>query len=242
MKCLIIAAGQGTRLADLGDSKPLVPLMGKPLIMRVIETARQGGATEFYVVTGYQAQKVKSALEAYAEQQNVAIHFVDNDEWLKQNGISVLKAKELLDEPFFLLMSDHMFDSSILSHLTQSAQSDERQFSVVLAVDSRLEDNPLVDLDDVTKVKQVEGFIKDIGKTIPQYNAFDTGIFYCTPDLFSALEESIENGDSSLSGGIKVLAAKQKAGIMDIGNATWIDVDNEEMFKKAEIVLGEKEK
>jgi 1L-myo-inositol 1-phosphate cytidylyltransferase / CDP-L-myo-inositol myo-inositolphosphotransferase len=239
MKCLIIAAGQGTRLSGVGDSKPLVPLLGTPLIIRVIETACKGGATVFYVVVGYRSEKVREILTIYAQDSGVVIHFIENDEWWKQNGISVLKARGIIDEPFFLLMSDHIIEASILSRLKEKCSDTRCPFSVVLAVDTRLENNPLVDLDDVTKVRmEVEtGNIMGIGKTIPIYNAFDTGIFYCKPALFDALAESVERGDSSLSGGIRVLCSEMKAGVMDIGEASWIDVDNEEMLKKAEILI-----
>ncbi len=47
MKCLIIAAGKGSRLQQRGDSKPLVPILGIPLIERVIRTAMEAGAHEF---------------------------------------------------------------------------------------------------------------------------------------------------------------------------------------------------
>lgn len=43
MKCLIIAAGQGSRLQSKGESKPLVSLLGVPLIERVIRSAIAGG-------------------------------------------------------------------------------------------------------------------------------------------------------------------------------------------------------
>ena len=39
MKCLIIAAGKGSRLRQQGESKPLIPVLGLPLIERVIRTA-----------------------------------------------------------------------------------------------------------------------------------------------------------------------------------------------------------
>ena len=41
MKCLIIAAGKGSRLRQLGDSKPLIPILGVPLIERVIRIAME---------------------------------------------------------------------------------------------------------------------------------------------------------------------------------------------------------
>ncbi|MBW1612904.1 MAG: NTP transferase domain-containing protein [Deltaproteobacteria bacterium] len=47
MKCLIIAAGRGSRLSGKGDSKPLIPLLGLPLIERVILTATNAGLTDF---------------------------------------------------------------------------------------------------------------------------------------------------------------------------------------------------
>ena len=58
MKCLILAAGKGSRLSRKGDTKPLVPLLGLPLIERVIVTARMSGFRDFYVVTGYNGKNV----------------------------------------------------------------------------------------------------------------------------------------------------------------------------------------
>ena len=47
MKCLIIAAGRGSRLRQRGDSKPLVSILGIALIERVIRTAVEAGADDF---------------------------------------------------------------------------------------------------------------------------------------------------------------------------------------------------
>ena len=62
MKCLIIAEGQGTRLKSKGEVKPLVSVLGVPLIERVIRTAIDAGADDFYVFLGYKAQQVSSFL------------------------------------------------------------------------------------------------------------------------------------------------------------------------------------
>ena len=47
MKALILAAGMGTRLRPIGDTKPLVTLLGLSLIERVILTAKKSGIKEF---------------------------------------------------------------------------------------------------------------------------------------------------------------------------------------------------
>ena len=39
MTCLIIAAGKGSRLLQGGKSKPLIPILGIPMIERIIRTA-----------------------------------------------------------------------------------------------------------------------------------------------------------------------------------------------------------
>ena len=231
MKCLIIAAGRGSRISSRGDSKPLIPLLGLSLIERVILTAKKSGLSDFYVVTGYNGEKVRQYLDRFSQSRNINITHITNEEWENGNGISVLKAKKLLNENFILLMGDHIFDESMLARLKNERIADDE---VMLAVDYNIEINRLVDVDDVTRVLVEDNRILDIGKNIKKYNAYDTGIFLCSPAIFNAIEESLDNDDSSLSGGIRVLAGKGKAKTFDIKDDYWIDVDDEKTYKLAE--------
>jgi len=95
----------------------------------------------------------------------------------------------------------------------------------------------LADLDDVTKVHSEHGHIRHIGKQLTQYDAYDTGIFLCTPGLFGALKSSMEQGDDSLSGGVYRLAEKNLAHVHDIEGRFWLDADDETAFHKATAVL-----
>lgn len=236
MKCLIIASGQGKRLASLCNSKPLVSLLGLPLIERVILTARQSGLTDFYIVVGYHGDKIKAALNDFNKENRINITYLTNNEWEKGNGLSVLKARGVLKEKFILLMSDHIFDTRILSELQKEKIADDE---VLLAVDYQTDANPLVNINDVTKVNVDSAkHISDIGKTIERYNAYDTGIFLCAPSIFKAIEESVaRKDDSSLSGAIRVLAEKKKARAFDIKNGYWVDIDDEKSLKQAQTLL-----
>ena len=51
MKCLIAAAGQGTRLRQKGGLKPLIRIKGISLIERVIANARAGGVDGFFAAS-----------------------------------------------------------------------------------------------------------------------------------------------------------------------------------------------
>ena len=235
MKCLIIAAGKGNRLSRTGIPKPLLPLPGLRLIERTILTAQQAGVEEFYIVTGYRAQQIEDFLSQLALRRKLKVHFISNDEWEhKENGVSILKAKNHIKEDFILLMSDHIFEESTLKDLIRGSRDKGR---VVLAADFKIEENTLIELNDVTKVQVNDGTIQNIGKTLKEYNAFDTGMFYCTPEIFTAIEESAQNGDTSLSGGIKVMASRDKAGVYDIGKRIWMDIDTPLDWKKARRLL-----
>ncbi len=219
----------------MGLPKPLVPIDGIPLIQRTIEAAFSAGVRDFVIVTGHRSHEIETFLFKLSEERNLSIATVFNPQFEKENGLSVLCAKESLKEPFFLLMADHIVDPKILRKLkNEPIESDE----TILAVDLKLNNNPNIDIDDVTKVLTEQNLIVNIGKTIPEYNAFDTGIFLCTPTIFNALEESAEEGDNTLSGGIRKLAERQKARTMGIGNGWWIDVDDESAYHKAGKLVG----
>jgi len=231
--CLIIAAGMGTRMAHRSDSKPLLEVEGYALIERVIMTANDAGLTRFVIVTGHHGEQLQHFLHEVADSVGVDIQFVQNNEWTRANGLSVYCAHVKLNKPFFLLMSDHLFDPQIIRSMNQQRPP---QGGLLLGVDDNL-DNPMIDLADVTKVHSDNGHIRHIGKQLTGYDAFDTGIFLCTPGLFDALQISMAKGDDSLSGGVYQLAEKGLAHVHDIEGRFWLDVDDEAAYQKASAVL-----
>jgi 1L-myo-inositol 1-phosphate cytidylyltransferase len=234
LKCVIIAAGRGSRLTGRAECKPLCPVNGRPLIEWVIESAGRAGLTHFVVVTGFAREKVERHLEALARARGISISTVFNKDWEKENGISVSQARGIAGERFILAMSDHIVDPGILTRMiAQPVEPGE----VVLAVDFNVRDNPSVDLGDVTKVMAEGDRIIRIGKEIEAYNAFDTGVFLCTSGIFDALEESRKQGDASLTGGMRVLAERQKARVMDIEGGFWIDIDEGKSLDEAQRLL-----
>ncbi|HYP62352.1 MAG TPA: NTP transferase domain-containing protein [Acidocella sp.] len=233
MKCLIVAAGQGTRLREKGALKPLIPIEGVPLIERVIANARAGGADEFFAVTGYRSDELQAQLGELSARADVSITRIFNRNWARANGVSVLAAKQFIDEPFLLTMCDHLVDPEIFRALISAGTEPD---TVTLAVDFNIE-NPLNDPEDVTRVKCEGTMLKHIGKVIRDFNCFDTGVFLCTPVMFEALSESQARGDDSISGAMNVLAEWGKARVFDIGDKVWVDVDDPIAFGKAEMLL-----
>ena len=234
MKCLILAAGKGSRLQHREEPKPLIEILGIPLIERVIRTAINAGADDFYVVVGNNVDKISSFLSILSEKLNVKITTIYNEKWSEfDNAYSVYKAKDYLDGAFLLLMSDHIVDEEIIQKVIKNAKDKEHVF---LGVDIR-EDNPFIDLNDATKVKFEDENVKDIGKDIEDYNGIDTGVFYCNSVIFDAIEEILIQGKSRLSDAIKILGEKNLVKAVIIDKGFWIDVDTDECIVRAENYL-----
>ena len=231
MKALIIAAGQGTRLRPIGDTKPLVTLLGLGLIERVILTAKKSGIKEFCIVTGYNGEKIREQLSD-GKKYGVKIQYVQNDSWIRGNAISVLKARDHFKESFVLLMADHNYDHRILNELLKTKIGKDE---CILCVDKNPGDH--LNIDDATKVQTVDHRIDSIGKDLSDYNCIDTGIFICNPVIFDVLEQSISEGDEGLSGGIKILAQRHKMRYMPLGDNFWIDVDDKTDRRNAELLI-----
>ncbi len=236
VKALIIAAGRGSRLKGLtkDEPKPLIKLLGLSLVERVILTAKRAGIDEFVMVIGYLGERIREEL-GDGDRYGVKVTYIENREWERGNGVSVLKAKELLNEEFVLLMADHLFDVEILHSLLKTRlEGDE----CVLVVDKRPPD--YIDLREATKVKVRDDKIVDIGKRMKEYDAIDCGIFLCTQSIFKALDESIKDGDETLSGGINVLSRAGRVKAFEIKDNFWIDIDTKSDYNKAEKILCEK--
>jgi 1L-myo-inositol 1-phosphate cytidylyltransferase len=220
---VVLAAGMGTRLkSDQGPPKPLLPLAGRPLVLRVLDRFAEAGVREAIVVVGHRAGEVRAGIEGGASELKVT--FVENPRYRMSNGLSVLAASDAVGErPFFLSMSDHVFEPSLIRGLG-GARIPEG--GLVLAVDRKLD--RIFDEDDATKVRTEGGRIVEIHKNLAAFDAVDAGLFACTPALFTAIREAAAkrpDGDCSLSDGVKALAADGRALVHDIGDGWWQDVD-----------------
>src|ERR1700739_970126 len=232
-QCLILAAGNGTRIRTISGSlpKPLVDFRGKPIIEHLVQRAHRAGIESFVIVVGYRSDLIRNWFEGRS--LGVSVTFVENPDYHKANGVSALKARSALNENFLLLMADHLFETETAEALIQqSLRSDE----VIPGGDPNID--RIFDLDDATKVLRRGDRIVDIGKEISHYDALDTGMFLCSPVLFDHLEAAIKDGNCSLSDGMRQLIARGRLRGLEIGNGQWQDLDTPEALAHAEDVFG----
>lgn len=94
---MIFAAGLGTRLRPLTDTMPkaLVPVGGKPLLLRVVEKLKDAGFDDFVINVHHFADMI----EDYARANGyfgVRVTFSDERDLLRDTGGGILHARNLL--------------------------------------------------------------------------------------------------------------------------------------------------
>jgi choline kinase len=218
---VVLAAGNGDRFQNGSHrSKLLQSVLGKPLILRTLESAAEAGISIFHVVVGYQAEAVRDVVVS-GRPRGTTVRVIHNCEWQLENGASVMAARQSVGtKRFALLMGDHLFEPPVLSRLLRSRVGLHQS---LLAVDTRRIDHDIAA--EATKVRLHGERITAIGKSLPTYDALDTGLFVCATMLFDALHEARQTGDTTLSGGVRLLAARGLMRAVDINGASWCDID-----------------
>jgi choline kinase len=229
---VILAAGNGDRFESPDhESKLLQPLLGQPILLRTLAAAAEAGVTSATVVLGYQADRVRALAERGAPAA-LALSFAYNAEWRLENGVSALTARPHTGtDRFALLMGDHVFEPPVLQRMLRLSADDGRS---LLAVDAQF---PPERADEATKVRRDGSRIVAIGKDLDDYDALDTGVFVFSPSLYDAIEASRADGDTTLSGGVRRLAALGRMHAVEIGGAAWCDIDTVSDLVTAESVL-----
>lgn len=246
-QALVLAAGLGSRLQN-ETPKPLLPLLGVPLLARTLFTLKKAGITDAYVVIGHQGDRVRREIAAI-ERLDLAIHWIENPRWAEPNGVSVLAAAGHVEGPFLLTMSDHLLPVEGLQRLRAQAETGR---DLVLLVDKGTAQ--VLDLDDATKVRLDGDRITAIAKELPAFDAIDTGAFLAGPALLEALAaldvgrgapdasgnagipgapDGARKGPS-LSDGVRRLAAEGRAWVVDGTGLMWQDVDTPDDVAVAE--------
>jgi 1L-myo-inositol 1-phosphate cytidylyltransferase len=237
-RAIVLAAGNSDRFRNgSSHSKLLTPIAGTPLLIRTLASARRAGITDAHIVLGYDADAVRALARAEAP-SGLVLHFHVNQDWHLENGRSVLAGRAIMNEPFAnepfaLMMGDHVFEVDVLRVLLRSPL---KAGEALVGIDRVTTDPEIVA--EATRVRLHNGRITAIGKDLDPFDALDTGLFVCQSSIFDALDASCLEGDSTLSGGMGRLAARGLLRGVEIGSSRWLDIDTRNDWIMAEEMLG----
>ncbi|MGE5613113.1 MAG: sugar phosphate nucleotidyltransferase [Bacillota bacterium] len=113
MKTLFLAGGLGTRLRPMTNElpKPMVPIMGRPLLERIVENLKMHGVDEIIISTCYKSHKIKDYF-GDGKKFGVKINYITEDMPLGTAG-AIKNAEEFFDDTFIVLNADILSDIDI---------------------------------------------------------------------------------------------------------------------------------
>ncbi|HJJ30812.1 MAG TPA: sugar phosphate nucleotidyltransferase [Methanocorpusculum sp.] len=119
MQCVILAAGEGSRMRPLTTERPkvMLSLAGKPILEHLIENVKAAGISDIILVTGYHAEAVKSHF-GNGDRFGVTITYVVQK---KQLGTAdaLRQAEAFVKDTFLMLNGDMLLDTEDLQHLVR---------------------------------------------------------------------------------------------------------------------------
>lgn len=217
MHAVILAAGDGGRLRPhtAGIPKPLLPLDDRPIISHVLDGLFAAGVTSTTIVIGYRKEQMRATVESL-HPCGMRIAFVENPAYMLANARSLWAARDAVREPFVLAMADHVVDPALTRTLIAAAGN-----TCALAVERAAHNDARAN--EATRALVRGSYIVDLGKSIADWNALDTGTFYCTPGVFDAITP--ERRDGELGDVFASIARQGELRAVDVTGLSWIDVD-----------------
>src|SRR5690606_33531745 len=125
-RAIVLAAGTGSRLRFGGGApKPLREVGGTPLLVRVLRSLERAGIREAVVVVGFEGESIRRRL-LREKGLNLQLRFVRNEDYERQNGVSLLAAADYVDRPCILTMSDHLYSPELVRRVMEAAPIGDR--------------------------------------------------------------------------------------------------------------------
>ena len=117
MKALFLAAGLGSRLAPITDNVPksMVPVNGKPILVKQIENLLNNSVNDITVITGYKSE----VIEELVRNNYPFINIIKSKDYINTNNMysAYLAKNKLYGEGFLMMNADVYYDDIVITEL-----------------------------------------------------------------------------------------------------------------------------
>ena len=130
MKVVILAGGYGSRLSEYTKTipKPMVKVLGKPIIQRIIDHYISYGHYEFYIALGYKGNELKNYFIRKKFPKKVKINLVDTGKNTMTGG-RLKRLQKYLDDTFLMTYGDGLSNVN-LNKLINFHKRSEKLFTL----------------------------------------------------------------------------------------------------------------
>jgi len=179
-----MAGGEGTRLRPLSSQypKPMVPVVGTPVIEHNLRLLRDHGISEVVVTLHYLGADIRNRLGDGAD-LDMAIDYVVEDRPLGTAG-SVRNAAHLLDDTFVIISGDCLTDIDLSRVIAEHRERGALASIVLTSVPNPLEYGVVITGSD----SRVERFLEKPSWGEVFSDHVNTGIYVVEPEVLDRIE------------------------------------------------------
>jgi bifunctional UDP-N-acetylglucosamine pyrophosphorylase/glucosamine-1-phosphate N-acetyltransferase len=189
MKAVILAAGEGKRLRPITSSrpKPMIPLLGKPLLEHTILGLKNVGIDQILLIVGYKQELIKDYFEKTSNELQVKIEYITQEEYLGTAHAAGYAKSFIKDEAFLMMYGDLFVDPEIFKIIIEKYREKEYEGLITLLEVENPQDYGIIKLNSKELVEEI------IEKPSPNQNAgnlANAGIYLFKPSIFTAIEKT----------------------------------------------------
>jgi len=212
MKVVVIAAGQGTRMGPLTDTrpKPLLPVAGKPIVEHVLETAAPY-VDGFVLVVGYEANQLKAHFgDSY---RGLPIEYTLQEEQLG-TAHAIAQAREYVEGPFLALNGDVHLTNGLINDL-----ANEPGMAMTVMPVENPQEYGVIERDGT----QITDIIEKPEN--PPSNLANLGLYRFTPEIFDYIEktELSERGEYEITDSLEMALDEEGVTAVEY-DGVWLDI------------------
>ncbi|WP_411967238.1 sugar phosphate nucleotidyltransferase [Haloferax sp. YSSS75] len=194
MKAIVLAAGDGTRLHPLTQTRPkgMLPIGDKPLLEHIVGSIRSAGIDEIVLVVGHKRERIQN-------------HFQNGDDWgveleyVVQNnprgtGDALLEAEHTVGGDCLVINGDRIVEPELLKELILCHQSTNEACMAITEVNDptaygavTVDDETVVDIQEKPEPHEVTS------------NLVNAGVYAFGPEIFSAIRQTDHYGELRLT-------------------------------------------
>lgn len=185
MKAVVMAGGEGSRLRPLTVKrpKPMVPIVGKPVMEHILKLLQRHGITEVIITVQYLASNIEDYFGS-GTQFGMRITYSREDVPLGTAG-SVKNAEEYLTEPFLVISGDALTDYNLTDVIRYHQEKKSLATLMLAHVPNPLEYGVIITNENghITQFLEKPSWGEVFSDTI------NTGIYVLNPQILSYFEK-----------------------------------------------------
>lgn len=186
-----MAGGKGTRLASITKNevpKPMVDILGKPLLERQVEVLKENGITDIIFVIGFLGNVIRNHFE---DGSSFGIHadYVEEKEPLGTVGAFFFLREKLKNEPFLLVFGDVLFDID-LERMFSFHKSKNAVATLFIHPNSHPFDSDLVETDNDGRIVRFDS--KNSERIYWYRNTVNAGLYILNTEVLSLVSSPVK--------------------------------------------------